>query len=87
MAILAILLAKLIDPVLIVLAVIAGLTCRLWRHVAIASVIIGAAIEFLLIVLSHGRGFSPGGFVLGTLAALAWGSLVFFIRKRWPKKA
>jgi hypothetical protein len=82
MAFFAVLFAKLLDPVVIVLAAGAGALSRTWWHVLGAALLIAAVAEVILISTQVTRGLDPAIFLIGFLAAGAWASLAFVYR-RW----
>jgi hypothetical protein len=82
MAFFAVLLAKLLDPVVIVLAAAAGALSRTWWHVLGAALLVAAVAELILVTTQVTRSLHPAIFLIGFLAAGAWASLAFVLR-RW----
>jgi hypothetical protein len=77
----AIFVAKLLSLGTVVLGVLTGVMSRAWRHVAVASVLVVGVEELLLTAFQRSRTFDVGVFAIGILAAAAWVSLAFGIKK------
>ena len=82
MVIFAIFLAKLLDPIAIVLAIFAGVMSRAWWHIAIAAIAIAIIGEMVLSAIQFSRTFNPIVFGIAIVAAAAWEAPVFFIKRR-----
>ena len=82
MILLAILLAKLLDPVAIVLAILNGYFSRSIAVLIGLSVAIAVVVELLLATTQIVRTFNPVELIIGFVAALAWSGLVFSIRRK-----
>jgi hypothetical protein len=78
----ALLIAKLLDPVIIALAIFMGMVCRERWHIVMAALGIATIQETLLSTMQMTRAFNPASFLVGVFAAAAWVALVFFIRRR-----
>ena len=77
----ALFLSRLFDPLVIILALVAGIRAREWWHVAAAALAI-PGIEVLALAATQGsRPFNPEVFGLGGIAAAAWIGLVVFAKK------
>jgi hypothetical protein len=79
--------AKLFDPFLIVIALVAGGFSRAWWHVVAGAFAAAAVIEFLLHQIQVTRTFSPESLIAGFVAACAWAALAFWIMERRRRKA
>jgi hypothetical protein len=66
------------DPLTIVPAVLTGILCRRWLHVALIALAIAVAAELARYVSN----FHPAILVLGWLAAVSWASAAY-LAKRW----
>lgn len=73
---------KLLDFLMIALAIIAGGVSRSWWHVAGGALVVAAIVEMVLSSLQQMRTFEPVEFAIGYLAAFAWASLIFYIKQR-----
>ena len=82
MSFLAILIAKLLDPVAIILGVLNGYLSRSKVVLIALSVAIAVAVELLLAAMQPARIFSPVELIIGFAAALGWSGLVFSIRRK-----
>ncbi len=84
MAIIAIYLAKLLDPITAVLAIIGGLISRAGWHVLVVGLVVAAMIEGLLYTLQPSRVFNANGlfFLIGIASAATWAGLAYYIRNR-----
>jgi uncharacterized membrane protein len=76
---------KLLDPLTIVLAVIAGALSRTWWQAGAAALLVAAIVDIVLSHLQPGRQFEPIEFAVGFLAAFTWAALIFSL-KRWRAK-
>lgn len=68
----AILLAKLLDPVIVIIAIIVAVFSSRTRILLIAACVIGAMSEFILMEVQVTREFGWLAFALGSIAAFAW---------------
>lgn len=82
MTFLAVLIAKLFDPVAIVLGILNGYLSRSKVVLVALSVAIAVVVELLLGATQMTRTFNPVELIIGFAAALAWSGLVFSIRRR-----
>ena len=80
--VIVILIVRMVDPILIILALVGGGVSRLWWHVAVAALVVAVIVEILLFSIQHTRMFDPLDFVLGAVAAGIWASIAF-AAKRW----
>jgi hypothetical protein len=80
--VLVILIVRMVDPILIVLALVGGGVSRLWWHVAAAALVVALIVEMLLFSIQRTRMFDPLDFVIGVIAAGIWTSIAFTV-KRW----
>lgn len=85
MAIAAVFIAKLLDPITMILAIVAGACARALWQVLIASFAIAFVGELALSMLQLTRVFDPQVFSLGIMAAGTWGLLAFGVR-RWREQ-
>src|SRR5947208_2307721 len=85
MSFLAILLAKLLDPVAIILGILNGYFCRSIALLIALSVAIAVVVELLLRATQLTRTFNPVELIIGFAVALAWSGLVFSIRRNAKK--
>ena len=74
--------AKMIDPLIIVLAVIAGAVSRAWWHVAAGSFVAAVALEALVLAIGPNLKFVPFYFIVGIAAVGLWASLAFWLIRR-----
>jgi hypothetical protein len=81
-AIAAVLIAKLMDPIAIVLGFAAGWFGRVWWHFAITAVASAVIVEVVLYNTQLTHQFNPVFFVIGIFAAGIWVSIAFYIKKR-----
>jgi hypothetical protein len=81
MTFLAILLAKFLDPVAIILGILNGYMSHSRVILVALSAAIAVVVELLLSATQVTRQFSPAELAIGFVAALAWSGLVFSIRK------
>jgi hypothetical protein len=79
---LAVLIAKLLDPIAIILSVLNGYFSRSMAVLFALSVAIAVVIELLLAATQLTRTFDPVSLLIGFVAALAWSGLVFWIRRK-----
>lgn len=73
---------KMIDPILIVMAIVAGLLSRAWWQAFAAALAITALVEFVLFQMQLTRSLEPVSLIAGFVAAFAWTALVFWIKQR-----
>jgi uncharacterized membrane protein YhhN len=85
MSVIGILIAKLLDPIGIILAGIAGWFCRAWWHVALAAVIVAGLVELVLFSTQLTRMFNPVIFLIGVVASAVWTALAFWLKDRRQK--
>jgi len=86
MAVLVILIVKLLDPIVAILALASGAMSRTWWHVGLAGLGIGLLSELLLSLLRPTGMFRPGAFIIAAIAAAAWSALAFWIKGRWKRR-
>jgi hypothetical protein len=77
------LIVKLLDPIIIVLAIAGGVLSRTWWHVALAAFVVGCIAEAILFATQLTRTFNPIVFLIGVLAAGCWAALAHFLRLKW----
>ena len=82
---LAIFFAKLIDPIAVLPAVVAGYFCRTWWQVVISAAAIGIIVEMVLVLFEETPGIHQGRLLMGVLAAGVWSNLAFAF-KTWRVK-
>jgi hypothetical protein len=82
----AVLLARLIDPVTIVVAVTVALLVRRWWGVLLAGVLAAAAAEAALAALQPGRPLLGFALIGGTLAGMAWAAAALIIARMGRKR-
>jgi hypothetical protein len=80
--VLVILIVRMVDPFLIVLALVGGGVSRLWWHVAAVALVVAVIVEILLFSIQHTRMFDPLDFVIGVVAAGIWASIAFTVKRR-----
>ena len=80
MVMIVVLIVRLLDPVLIVLALVGGGVSRLWWHVAVAALVVAALVEMLLFSIQATRTFDLIDFAVGVVAAGIWASIAFAIK-------
>jgi uncharacterized membrane protein YhhN len=85
MSVIGILIAKLLDPVGIILAGIAGWFARAWWHVAIAAVLVAGLVELVFFATQITRTFNPIVFLVGVVASAVWTALAFWLKERRQK--
>jgi hypothetical protein len=85
--IIAIFVAKLFSPVLIVLGVLVGWFSAKWWHVIAGAVVAAIADEALLHSMLATRRVDPGVIFIGFLAAAIWGFAIFAIKQLRRAKA
>ena len=64
---LAIFFAKLIDPIAVLPAVVAGYFCRTWWQVVISAAAVGIGVEMILVALQQTPGIHQGRLLMGVL--------------------
>jgi hypothetical protein len=74
---------RLFDPLLVIPACAAGLLCRRWWHLAIAAAVIAGLVEAVRYI----NNFHPALVGVAWFAALAWGSLVYGIKRLLSRRA
>ena len=84
-AIAAVFIARLLDPIAGLLALVAGYFSRAWWQVAIASLIVTAIVELILYSMQYTRSFHTGRFLIGVFAAGVWCAAAFAF-KTWRSK-
>jgi hypothetical protein len=77
---------KMIDPILIVMAIVAGILSRAWWHAVAGALAITAIVEFLLSQMQLTRGVELASLLAGFVAAFAWTALIFWIKQRRAAK-
>ena len=82
---LAIFFAKLIDPIAVLPAVVAGYFCRTWWQVVISAAAVGIIVEMILVLFEQTPGMHQGRLLMGVLAAGVWSNLAFAF-KIWRVK-
>ena len=82
MVLIALLVAKLLSPVLIAMGLLAGWFSTKWWHVVAGAVVAAILDEAFLHSMQMTRVFDPGVILIGFLAAAIWGFVVFAIRRR-----
>jgi hypothetical protein len=75
-------LERLFDPLVAIPAILAGLLCRRWAHLAGVAVVIAAAVEAARYVSN----FQPAAAVVTWACAAAWGSLAYALRKKLTQR-
>jgi hypothetical protein len=83
---LVILIVKLLDPIVAILALVAGAMSRAWWHIGLAGLGIGLLSELLLSMLRPTGTFRPGAFLVAAIAAGARSVLAFWIKGRWKRR-
>ena len=81
MTLIVMLIVRLVDPVLIVLALAGGGFSRLWWHVAAAALVVAVLVEALLFSMQP-RMFDLLDFIIGVIAAGIWASIAFTVKQR-----
>jgi hypothetical protein len=71
-------LERLFDPLVSIPAIVAGLLCRRWAHLAGVGVVIAAAVEAARYVSN----FQPAAAVVTWVCATAWGSLAYGLKRK-----
>jgi hypothetical protein len=79
MYLLAVLIAKLLDPIVILLALVAGGLSQKWWQVIVGASVVAVIGELFLFSIQIGRTFNPVTFFLGIVAAAVWASMAFAI--------
>ena len=82
---LVIFLAKLIDPIAALPALVAGYFCRTWWQVVISAAAVGIVVEMILVLFQQTPEIHQGRLLMGVLAAGVWSNLAFAI-KTWRVK-
>jgi hypothetical protein len=85
MTLVAMLVARLLDPILIIVAAVLGAIVRQWWHVLAVAVVAASIQEFALFGIQLTRVFDPLSFFMGFLAAAIWAALAFWLRSRWRR--
>ena len=78
-------LAKLIDPIAVLPAVVAGYFCRTWWQVVISAAVVGIVVEVILVLFQQTPEIHQGRLLMGILAAGVWSNLAFAF-KTWRVK-
>jgi hypothetical protein len=74
---LVIFVAKQIDPIATLPALVAGYFCRTWWQVVIAAAAVGIIIEMILVLFQQTPEMNQGRLLMGVLAAGVWSNLAF----------
>src|SRR5262245_24609839 len=82
---LVIFVAKLIDPIAALPALVAGYFCRTWWQVVIAAAAVGIIVEMVLVLMQQTPEMHQGRLLMGVLAAGVWSNLAFAF-KIWRVK-
>ena len=82
MVLIAMLAAKLMSPVLIVMGLLAGWFSTKWWHVIVGAVVAAILDEAFLHSMQMTRNLDVGVILLAFLAAAIWEFVVFAIRRR-----
>jgi ABC-type Mn2+/Zn2+ transport system permease subunit len=82
---LVIFLAKLIDPIAALPALVAGYFCQAWWQVVISAAAVGIIVEMILVLLQQTPEIHQGRLLMGVLAAGVWSNLAFAF-KIWRVK-
>jgi hypothetical protein len=82
---LVIFLAKLIDPIAALPALVAGYFCRTWWQVVISAAAVGIIVEMILVSTQQTPEMHQGRLLMGVLAAGVWSNLAFAF-KIWRVK-
>lgn len=75
-------LERLFDPLVAIPAIVAGLFCWRWAHLASAAVAIAAAVEAARYVSN----FQPAAAVVTWACAAAWGSLAYGLKRKLTQR-
>jgi hypothetical protein len=81
-ALIAMIVAVLFDPVIIIPGLISGYFNRNWVVLAVCALIIAIAHEALLSAMQSARIFEPAQLVIAIGAALLWGMPTFLSKKK-----
>jgi hypothetical protein len=71
-------LERLFDPLVAIPAIVTGLLCRRWAHLAGVAVVIATAVEAARYVSN----FQPAVAVVTWACAAAWGSLAYGLKRK-----
>ena len=82
---LVIFIAKLMDPIATLPALVAGYFCRTWWQVVIAAAGVGIIVEMILVLFQQTPEMHQGRLLIGVLAAGVWSNLAFAF-KIWRVK-
>ena len=82
---LVIFVAKLIDPIAALPALVAGYFCRTWWQVVISAAAVGIVVEMILVLFQQTPEIHQGRLLMGVLAAGVWSNLAFAF-KIWRVK-
>jgi hypothetical protein len=82
---LVIFVAKLMDPIATLPALVAGYFCRTWWQVVIAAAAVGIIVEMILVLFQQTPEMHQGRLLMGVLAAGLWSNLAFAF-KIWRVK-
>ncbi len=85
MIIVAVFVAKLLSPEIIILAGLLGWFSRAWWQIIIGAIVVAGINESVLTALQMTRQFNPLSVMLGFAAAMAWAWLAFTISQRRRK--
>ena len=75
------LVARLLDPVLFIPAICAGLFLRRFWHLVVVAAALGVTHEALLTAMQAARAFSPMGVLAADLVALSVAALIWSVRR------
>lgn len=85
MIIVAVFVAKLLSPEIIILAGLLGWFSRAWWQIIIGAIVVAGVNEAVLAAMQMNRQFNPLSVMLGFAAAMAWAWLAFTISQRRRK--
>jgi hypothetical protein len=78
----SLILERLLDPLVVIPAILAGLLCQRWAHLAGAAVVIAVAVEAARYVSN----FQPAAAVVTWACAAAWGSLAYGLKRKLTQR-
>lgn len=81
MYLIAVFLAKLLSPITILLALVAGASCQQWWQIFLAAAVVALLDQHVLSSIQQTRDFDPLSLLLGMFAAAVWIALVFSIKR------
>ena len=85
MVLLALFLARFLDPVIAIVALAGAYRAQAWWQVGIAAVCATALSEIVLSLSQVSRRFDAGVFLIGIIAAGAWGGALYAYMN-WRKR-